>query len=250
MNLKEKEWVLNHREQFELLSQGEYAKTLKLHPTTIYRWQIRAENGNLENEPPLPHTFPQATSLSTVERVLKTYLEFPGWGGKKISEYLLNNGITYLSPTTAQKIKNKVNKLIEDTEYELKVKTRYQALKPNDIWAIDFLEFKWYGQKIYIALLIDDHSRFILNWFLSTGPTTNLVVKMIDEAKKQYGKPQVIKSDNGPQFRKAFRKELERCNIIHLNSPVFTPSFNGKVERVNLELRQIISNLKDLIIPI
>ncbi len=81
---------------------------------------------------------------------------------------------------------------------------------------------------------------------LSTGPTTNLVISMIDETIEQYGKPKVIKSDNGPQFRKTFKKELEKRNIYHLNSPAFPPHLTRKLKEANRDLKQVISNIKNL----
>ena len=164
LNLEEKEWLLELKEQKELVTQSEYADLIGVDSSSIYRWEIQAENDCLENEPPVPKKFPQATDISIVKQVLEVSMDFPDWGGESISNYLLNNKITYLSPGTAQKIKNKANKILENTEYELKAKMRYEALNPDDIWAIDFLEFDWYGQTIYIAILIDDHSRYVLNW--------------------------------------------------------------------------------------
>ena len=194
----------------------------------------------------MPHTFPQATDLSTVKRILEHFLEYPKQGGAKISDFLLNQQIAYVSPTTAQKIKNKANQALENSEYKLSVLTRYEALQPNDIWAIDFIEFDWYGKTIYIALLIDDHSRFVLNWCLSTNPTTFFAAKLIDDTIKQYGKPKVIKSDNGPQFRKSFKQQLNKQDIYHLNSPAYRPQYNGKLERLNKDIDFIIDQVQNL----
>ena len=185
------------------------------------------------------------TDLDAVKQVLSTYLEFPSWGGTKLSDFLCNQHIVYVSPGTAQKIKNKLNKLIDQSEYKLSVLTRYEAMNPGDMWSIDWLEFKWYGEKLYVAILHDDNSRFVLNWGITASPTTQFALNLVDEAILRYGAPNVLKSDNGPEFRKQFAKELVKRGIFHLNTPVYTPEYNGKLERLNRDVRHIITEFKE-----
>ena len=185
------------------------------------------------------------TDLDAVAKVLRTYLEFPSWGGTKLSDFLCNQHIAYVSPGTAQKIKNKLNKLIDSSEYKLSVLTRYEAMNPGDMWAIDWLQFNWYDEKLYVAILHDDNSRFVINWGITASPTTQFAINLIDEAILRYGAPNVLKSDNGPEFRMQFAQELVKRGIIHLNTPVYTPEYNGKLERLNRDVRHIITEFKE-----
>lgn len=243
---EERAWILERRNNLNLVRQEEFAELVNCSVSVLYRWAERAENGSLEDEDRTPNHFPQATPVEAVKEALEAYFLFPNWGGQNISNYLWNNEIVYMSSGTAQKIKNKILKELEDKDYEFDMITRYEALQPNDMWAIDFIQFNWYGQTLYIAILLDDHSRYILNWRISTSPTTQLVIDMIDDACSQYEKPIVLKSDNGPQFRKQCTHELNNRGIFHLLSPTYYPQFNGKVERVNKDIKEIVRGISDL----
>lgn len=175
-----------------------------------------------------------------------THLNFPHWGGKSISDHLLNQEIAYVCAGTAQKIKNKFQKVLNEANPNLEIITRYEALNPNELWATDIFQFDWYGDTLYIPVLIDDSSRFVISWMISFSPTTDLVLNMIEEATIEHQVPVAIKSDNGPQFRKSFAKGLNLLGIEHINSPCFRPSYNGKVERLIKDIKYAVSTNKEL----
>jgi hypothetical protein len=51
------------------------------------------------------------------------------------------------------------------------------------------------------------------------------------------------KSDNGPQFREQFGQFLEAWLIKHHVNPYYTPTYNGKEERKNRDLKEIIEQI-------
>ena len=53
----------------------------------------------------------------------------------------------------------------------------------------------------------------------------------------------MVKSDNGPEFRRTFTGLLARLGVFHLNSPRYYPQFNGKLERLNGKLRRYLAFL-------
>ena len=201
----------------------------------------------MDNKAPIPIN-KNTTPIEKVKEALNIIITYPQWGGQSISDYLLNEQIVHVSYGTAQKIKNKVKELINNQEQqqELKFVTRYEALAANDIWAMDFMQFEWYGETLYIPIIIDSYSRFMLGWKITDSPTTELVLNLVDRAITTHQAPKVIKSDNGPQFRENFVDELEEREIFHLNSPSFTPQYNGKAERKIKDLRSVIEKVKHL----
>jgi transposase InsO family protein len=98
-------------------------------------------------------------------------------------------------------------------------------------------------EDLYFCFLLDDHSRFIIDWDITASPTCKFVKNLLSKAFKQYGKPETIKSDNGPQFRKQFLEFLESWLIKHHVSPYYSPSYNGKVERKNQDFKEIIEQI-------
>ncbi len=157
------------------------------------------------------------------------------WGGVKLSSFLAQNKVFYLSPATLNRIKKKLSGLVE--KKKLKLAVSYEFINPNDAWSLDFLSFKWGSHTLYILVIIDDCSRYLLNWTITTVATEELVRKLLSETFLIFGTPQVLKSDNGPQFREGLTDFLKRLGIEHYPSPIKKPQFNGKTERHNQEVR-------------
>ncbi len=53
---------------------------------------------------------------------------------------------------------------------------------------------------MYLTAIIDVYSRMIIGWGLSNTLSTYPVMQVIKEAVKQYGKPEILNSDQGSQF--------------------------------------------------
>jgi len=162
-------------------------------------------------------------------------LKYPQWGGEKLSRYLIKNNICYLSPATINRIIKRLQGTIE--EKKLKIAVKYEFINPNNAWSMDFLEFNWGMHKLYILTVMDDNSRYVLNWNITTQPKLSMVTKLLKETFAIHGALKIVKTDNGPQFRKEFSDFLEKMGIEHYPSPYYRPTFNGKTERQNKELR-------------
>ncbi len=157
------------------------------------------------------------------------------WGGVKLSNFLALNNIFYLSPATFNRIKKKLTGKVK--KKQLKLAVSYEFIDPDDAWCLDFLTFNWGHHKLYILLIIDDCSRYLLNWTVTTQETGEQVRALLSETFLIFGTPKVLKSDNGPPFREELSSFLAKLDIEHYNSPKKRPIFNGKVERCNKDIR-------------
>lgn len=174
---------------------------------------------------------------------LETIFKFPEWGNKKISQYMQREEICYLCPSTIHRIKKELEDKIDLDE--IKINQRYEFIEPNDCWSLDFLEFNWGSETLYLCLVMDDKSRYILEWSITASPTFEFVKDLLKQAFEQYGRPNVIKSDNGPQFRKKFTEQLNEWDIVHHPNPYYQPSYNGKTERKNRDIRKIVERFDE-----
>lgn len=209
--------------------------------STLTGWFSRAEKEQLEDRKPVPKHQPQKTPVEVVTEVMGMCLKYPERGGLSLSTFLALNGFNYLSPATINRIKKVIREQCGTSEAPLH--QRYEFIQPHDAWAIDFLEFKWQEQTIYVLVVLDDHSRYILNWNATTSATFEFAKATLQETMLRYGvAPRLIKADNGPQFRSQLRAWLAGNGITLWSSPRYTPNYNGKVERVNADLRQAINN--------
>lgn len=53
---------------------------------------------------------------------------------------------------------------------------------------------------MYLAAIIDIHSRYVVNWSLSNSMTSEWCAEVLEEAIAKEGKPQIFNTDQGSQF--------------------------------------------------
>jgi putative transposase len=87
---------------------------------------------------------------------------------------------------------------------------------PNQVWCGD-ITYIWTGNKwSYLAVIIDLFARRVVGWAMSDKPDTDLVIKALDRAYEQRGKPLglIFHSDQGSQYSaKRFQQRLWRYRI-------------------------------------
>ena len=95
------------------------------------------------------------------------------------------------------------------------LKRDFNATMPNEKWATDVTEFKWYdGQtvhKLYLSAILDLYDRTIVSYVVSVRNDSRLVFKTFDKAilKNPTAKP-IFHSDRGFQYTsKVFQMKLK-----------------------------------------
>ena len=113
---------------------------------------------------------------------------------KEIKRFMNEMGIYAIYPKPKL---SKGNKEHKKYPYLLRNKPIYL---PNQVWAIDITYIKMSRGHMYLTVIIDWYSRFIVGWTLSDTLGTAQVLDTVKEACKQYGTPSIINSDQGSQF--------------------------------------------------
>jgi putative transposase len=62
------------------------------------------------------------------------------------------------------------------------VKRNFTAPRPNTLWVSDFTYVPTWSGFVYVAFIIDVHSRFIVGWRVSASMTTDLVMDALEMA--------------------------------------------------------------------
>jgi putative transposase len=87
---------------------------------------------------------------------------------------------------------------------------------PNQVWCGD-ITYIWTGNKwTYLAVVLDLFARRVVGWAISDKPDASLVIKALDRAYEQRGKPEglMFHSDQGSQYGATkFRQRLWRYRI-------------------------------------
>ena len=111
-------------------------------------------------------------------------------------------------------------------------------MKPNERWSMDFVTDSLVsGRRFRIFTLVDDFTRESLALVPDVCLTGRRVAQILAQVVRERGAPQVIVSDNGPEFISRALEEWEfaagiRHQFIRPGKPVenaYVESFNGRL---------------------
>jgi transposase InsO family protein len=124
---------------------------------------------------------------------------------------------------------------------------RYEAVRPNQLWHLDFLLRHINKQAVYTLVIVDDYARFIVGHWLDDAERAEGVVQAFEQAVARHGRPESVMSDGGSAFWSwrgvsRFTRVLEEYGIDHLVAKV--PQTNGKLEVLNANLHKELFNVE------
>ena len=93
--------------------------------------------------------------------------------------------------------------------------------KANQVWCGDITYIPIKGGHMYLAAVLDWHSKSVLAWKLSSVMDTALATDVLKEAIDKYGRPEIFNSDQGSQYT-----SFEHTNMLKRNN--IQVSMNGK----------------------
>ena len=109
----------------------------------------------------------------------------------------------------------------------------------NHVWAIDFLfDTLIDGRLIKLMPVEDLFSRFSLGIDVHFSISSRRTIEFLEECFRKYGKPDIIRTDQGSEFRSnVFRRFLESNRIRHEFIEKASPWQNGNLESLIGKLR-------------
>jgi putative transposase len=155
-------------------------------------------------------------------------------GVNKVSRLMNTMGIQAIFPKKRKltSIKNHEHKIYP---YLLK---EIEITRPNQVWSGDITYIRTHGGFMYLAAIIDWHSRSILSWKLSNTMDTILVIDVLKEAIGKYGTPEIFNSDQGSQYTSFEHTKVLRDHGIKI-------SMNGKGRSIdNIAIERFFRTLK------
>jgi len=137
------------------------------------------------------------------------WLDIPAYGYRRITAELHRRGydinhkhvlrlmrdmhIQALYPKPKTSIRNTKHKIYPYLLRDLFI------TKPNHVWSTDITYIKMPQGFVYLTSLIDIYSRFIIGWRLSNTLDETFCEEALNSAF-QYGKPEILNTDQGSQF--------------------------------------------------
>ena len=92
-----------------------------------------------------------------------------------------------------------------------------QVGRPNQVWAMDITYLPMAKGFIYLAAVVDWHTRRVLSWRLSVTMDTHFCLAAVEDAIGKYGKPEIMNTDQGSQFTSAAFTGLIQDNGIKIS---------------------------------
>ena len=169
--------------------------------------------------------------LKLLDAINNIYSDFPSYGYRRITKQLQKDGhnigkklvkkamhymgIEALYPkpktTTANKEHYKYPYLLKDFRNDA---GQVVIDRANKVWSTDITYIKLEKGFVYLAAVIDWHSKKILSWKLSNTMDITLVTTVLKEALSLYPKPEIFNTDQGSQYTaKAHVNILKKHNI-------------------------------------
>lgn len=222
--------------------------------SSFYRWYLRYQEEGFEGLAP-KHSkrkqFWNKIPESVRAQVVNLALKQPDKSCRQVSWQFVDKEGYFISESSVYRILKGYD-LVQSPIFTLiPAKDKYE--KPtkyvHELWQTDFTQFKvlnwgWY----YLSTVLDDYSRYILAWKLSTTmgekdveDTLELALKVsgLEKARVRH-RPRLL-SDNGPAYlSNDLKKFLKTKNMQHIRGAPYHPMTQGKIERFHRSMKNIV----------
>jgi len=222
-----------------------FAAAIERSPETLARWQDAYDKhglAGLTDKNTRPKNFGNTIPLRIKNFLIALFLQFPNWTPYQYHSHIRHNPVTYwyVSLPTIQKLKT-MHTAASEQEKE-RILKRWCFAPGSKAWTVDFVcLFKTNAFKLQCLTVSDQRSRFLIHTAIYLNTSTETIVAELEDLFLRYGKPDMIKADNGPEFRLEFRDQLKDFSVYLINSPQYYGQFNGAHERIHRTMRAFIT---------
>jgi transposase InsO family protein len=221
-----------------ILSQLEFPRA------TYYRWEKRAQVGQLADRVVVPRRQALPPTPDEVNAVCDGARTFPATGYKRLTWLMVDQDMTYLRPYQVYGILKGRDLLARRPKQTPAALKRPPAPDhPDQVWHIDLMYLhirpRWY----YLVDIVDGYSRFLVHWSLNLTMEAHTVTLTVQEALdklsgRRPGEPKIV-HDHGSQFISAeWRRFVEAAGVTDIPTRVAHPQSNGVVERLHRTHRE------------
>jgi putative transposase len=116
----------------------------------------------------------------------------------------------------------------------------YVPPRPNVVWSADFVSDSLIcGKRFRLFNVIDDFNRECVHIEVDTSITSRRLVKVFEQLEVSHGLPEILRTDNGPEFLgEIFVDWLREKGVILQYIQPGKPNQNAYIERFNLTMRE------------
>lgn len=216
---------------------GEHFKISRF---SIYDWLRKAKKA-ASGQGPAPTSGPAPLEIEAKRdrEILDEWHKHKGLGPSQIVNQLRRAGIKVGVHTT--------RRVMEDAGYRPpKVQRephnqRYEAVRPNHLWHLDFVNRHINRSSTFTLIVIDDCSRYVVGHGVDDAERAAMVIETFEQAVERHGRPERVMHDKGSAFWSwrgisRFTELLVELGIDQIAAE--HKEWNGKVEVFNGNLHK------------
>ena len=159
-------------------------------------------------------------------KIDEIHTAFPTYGSRTIRDILRNAGI-FINRKAVQRHMRAMGIYVIYPGPNLSKRNLQHRIYPyllrnldicriNQVWQTDVTYIRLRGGWVYLTALIDVHSRFIVDWELSTTMESSFSIAMLTRAFAKT-KPEILNSDQGAQYTSAKYIELVKSAGVKIS---------------------------------
>jgi len=227
---------------------------LGIHRSTFYAWYRRytvAGEAGLAAKQPAAQRYWNRIPLAVRERVVTAALADPERSPRELAWHLTDRTGHFLSESSVYRILKAADLITSPAFILIRAADRFAhpTRRPNELWQTDFTYLQVVGWGWYdLSTVLDDYSRYILAWTLTTTMQASDVTTTLDLARATAGLDQVrvvhrprLLSDNGPCYvSKALGAYLTQHGLTHTRGAPYQPMTQGKIERYHRSMKNVV----------
>lgn len=173
---------------------------------------------------PLPESEENLAIMSILDR---QYFKTPFYGVLRLTAFLNNEGFRVNSKRVRRLMKlmnwrtifrEPRTTVCNKSDYKYPYLLRgLKVEKPNQVWSMDITYIPMRQGFMYLAAIIDLHSRYVVNWSLSNSMTSEWCTEVVRDAIAKNGKPMIFNTDQGSQFTSEVFVNLLKKNEVQIS---------------------------------
>jgi putative transposase len=177
-------------------------------PRSTYYYQAQEEN-------PL--------NQQVMRLIDEEYTRHPFYGVRRMTAWLQRQGypvnhkrirrLMRLMGLAAIYPKPRLSQVLQEHETFPYLLRELDIIRPNQVWCTDITYIRLIQGFVYLVVMMDWYSRYVLSWAMSTTMDTTFCVEALHRALDR-ATPEIFNSDQGPQFTsREFTEGLKEAGI-------------------------------------
>jgi putative transposase len=229
-------------------------RRLGVPPSTFYGWYRRYEAGGfdgLHDHKRVPQPTWNAIPSRRRDEILDLALEKTELSPREIACRYTDEERYFVSESSVYRILKDADLITSPAYVLMSAADAFQnpTTRVHEMWQTDFTYFRiigwgWY----YLSTVLDDYSRYIISWKLSSTMGAGDVKETLDDAIAITGVDQVkvrhrprLLSDNGPAYVSGeLREYLKERKMSHTRGRPYHPQTQGKIERYHRSMKNVV----------